>query len=123
MTDDACCLDAEQRNVVETQIAETCAFRSWKLHAVNCRSNHVHVVVTASAQPQVVRNQLKTWCTRRLKELEARRRETNGSRADKAPIRENWWTERGSHRFLNDQESLEAAIWYVGDGQDQPGER
>jgi hypothetical protein len=34
------------------------------------------------------------------------------------PIRENWWTERGSQRFLNDTASLEAAILYVRDGQD-----
>jgi hypothetical protein len=38
-------------------------------------------------------------------------------------VRENWWTERGSQRFLNDKESLEAAILYVRDGQDQPHER
>jgi hypothetical protein len=41
MTEDACILTSEQRKVVETQIAETCARRGWTLHAVNCRSNHV----------------------------------------------------------------------------------
>jgi hypothetical protein len=38
------------------------------------------------------------------------------------PIRENWWTERGSQRFINDSESLEAAILYVRDAQDNPRE-
>src|SRR5256885_16629826 len=47
MTEDACLLDPEQRAVVERQIAETCRVRGWVLHAVNCRSNHAHVVVTA----------------------------------------------------------------------------
>ena len=27
--------------------------------------------------------------------------------------REKWWTERGSQRYLGDEESLEAAVKYV----------
>ena len=54
MTEDACRLDGEQRGVVERQIAETCAVRGWELHAVNCRSNHAHVVVTADQAPRPV---------------------------------------------------------------------
>jgi REP element-mobilizing transposase RayT len=115
MTEDACILDDEQRITVERQIAETCRIRGWKLHAVNCRTNHVHFVVTAPLAPKIVRNQLKAWCTRRLKELEAKRR---GLTTKSSSIRENWWAERGSQRFLNDEESLEAAILYVRDGQD-----
>ncbi len=49
MTEDACRLTADQRSAVELQIAETCEHRGWHLHAVNCRSNHIHVVVTAIA--------------------------------------------------------------------------
>lgn len=125
MTEDAFRLDDEQRALVNRQIAETCSFRGWTLHAVNCRSNHVHVVLTASQSPEVVRNQLKAWCTRRLKELEiARRLETptrSVSEGTNAPsIRENWWAERGSQRYINDEDSLEAAIRYVLDGQDKP---
>jgi len=37
-------------------------------------------------------------------------------------IRENWWAERGSQRFINDSDSLQAAILYVRDGQDNPRE-
>jgi REP element-mobilizing transposase RayT len=138
MTEDACRLNGEQRGVVERQIAETCRMRNWELHAVNCRSNHAHVVVTADQAPKIVRNQLKAWCTRRLKELEAKRRlgeETPRSRfglvagastptrsVSEDPIREKWWAERGSQRFINDSESLEAAILYVRDGQDKPRE-
>ncbi len=123
MTDDACRLDAEQRDLIERQIGETCRFRAWKLHAVNCRTNHLHVVVTATAAAKIVRNQLKAWCTRRLKELENKRRQAIGSGAVTSRIRENWWAERGSQRFLNDEESLEAAIRYVRDSQDKPRER
>src|SRR6185295_17322067 len=55
MTEDACRLDADQRAEVERQIAETCEVRNWRLHAVNCRSNHVHVVLAANQHPKRVR--------------------------------------------------------------------
>ncbi len=115
MTEQACRLDREQRTIVEKQIEETCRIRGWKLHAVNCRTNHLHIVVTAEQHPDQVRNQLKAWCTRRLKDLEIKR-------CVREPIRENWWAERGSKRYVNDEDSLEAAIVYVLDGQDKPRE-
>jgi len=120
MTEDACRFDVEQRVVVDKQVAETCQVRGWVLHAVNCRTNHSHVVVTAKQAPKIVRNQLKAWCTRRLKELEVVRLQAQGRPFDASAIRENWWAERGSQRFINDEESLEAAILYVRDGQDKP---
>jgi REP element-mobilizing transposase RayT len=105
MTEDACWLSPEQRAAVEAQIAETCRYRGWTLHAVNCRTNHVHVVLTA---PHIVRSQLKAWCTRTLRRL-----------AEKAGVRRiNWWVKRGSQRYINDEASLEAAIAYVRDCQD-----
>jgi REP element-mobilizing transposase RayT len=113
MTEDACRLDPQQREAVHQQIAETCRHRGWQLHAVNCRTNHLHVVVTAPVDPKVVRSQLKAWCTRKLKSLA-------GALDPAATVRENWWAERGSQRYLNDEVSLEAAIIYVRDGQDGP---
>lgn len=114
MTDEACRLSAQQRALVESTIADHCLQRTWTLHAVNCRSNHVHVVVTAPQHPAIVREQFKAWCTRRLKELQ--RKSTPLGRV--AETRESWWAERGSNRFINDMRSLEAAICYVRDGQD-----
>jgi len=106
MSEDACILTSEQRRVVEAQIAETCAHRGWTLHVDNCRSNHVHVVVTADVfDPDRIQIDLKAWATRSLKK-------NFGSN------RENWWAERGSIRYLNSDEDLEAAILYVRDGQD-----
>lgn len=116
MAENACRLDPEQRRAVEEQTAETCRLRNWKLHAINCRSNHVHVVVSAADHPKEVRRQIKAWCSRRLKALET----TRLAAARKSmPIREHWWAERGSGRYINDLESLEAAILYVRDGQDK----
>jgi hypothetical protein len=120
MTENACRLDLAQREVVQDQVAETCQVRCRPLHAVNCRSNHVHVVLSADQAPKIVRNQLKAWCTRRLKELAVKRDEA--SKCTAATIRENWWAARGSQRFINDEDSLEAVILYVRDGQDKSRE-
>jgi hypothetical protein len=78
MTEDACILGAEQRRLVETTIADHCRIRVWELHAVNCRSNHVHVAVTANRKPEEVREQFKAWCTRNLKALEEARHKSSG---------------------------------------------
>ncbi len=114
MTEDACILDAEQRLLVEETIRDHCRIRGWELWAVNCRTNHLHVVVSADRHPDDVRKQFKAWCTRRLKENERMRRS-----GTKDTVRENWWAERGSRRYINDEVSLEAAILYVLDGQDK----
>jgi REP element-mobilizing transposase RayT len=115
MTDDACRLDERQRRLVEQTVAHHCRIRGWKLHAVNCRSNHLHVVVTANRQPNEVCKQFKAWTVRKLKQLGH-----SPGTLSKTPIhiREKWWAERGSKRFLNDEDSLEAAILYVRDAQD-----
>ena len=68
MTESAIVLDAEQRAIVESVIKKHCEIRKWTLHAAGCRTNHVHVVVTADRHPDVILDQLKSWCTRRLKE-------------------------------------------------------
>ncbi len=107
MSEDACRLNGPQRNAVEAQIAETCRHRGWHLHAVNCRTNHAHVVVSApDTRPKKIRADLKAWATRCLKEqFDAQR--------------DNWWADRGSIRWLWDEDDLEGAIGYVTEGQDR----
>jgi REP element-mobilizing transposase RayT len=114
MTDDACRLTPEQRQRVHDQIAETCEHRHWVLHAVNCRTNHVHVVLSSPTAPKTIREQLKAWCTRRLKEQQA------AAGVPVAELRENWWTERGSIRWIFQESDLATAIEYVLDHQDNP---
>jgi len=115
MTEPSLTLDVEQRRIVEDTIAEHCRIRGWHLQVVNARGQHVHVVVTAAGcDPEDVRDQFKAWCTRRLKERERK------LRPDAKSVRQNWWTQRGSARSWNDEESLEAAIVYVRDFQGQP---
>ncbi|MGL4423493.1 MAG: hypothetical protein ACRCZF_22745 [Gemmataceae bacterium] len=114
MTENACLLDREQRNLVEKTICEHCSIRGWTLYAVNCRTNHLHVVVLADRHPKIVQIEFKAWCTRRLKELE---RDRHGPTTT---IRKHWWVERGSRRYINDSKSLDAAITYVVEGQELP---
>jgi hypothetical protein len=122
MTDDACRLDLEQRRLVESTIAGHCRVRGWTLYAVNCRSNHVHVVVfAANRHPDDIREQFKAWCTRRLKEMEQERRRTTAADPDTcARTRQNWWAARGSGLYINDEDALEAIIHYVLESQDRP---
>ena len=106
LSEDACILSAEQRKLVEAQLEETCQFRKWVLQAKNCRSNHMHIVVGAyNVAPKKIRIDLKAWCTRRLKESD--------------PTRQNWFTERGSIRWLFDDESLDLVVQYVNEAQDR----
>jgi len=113
MSEVAITLTLQQRLVVEKSITDHCAVRKWSLHAVNCRSNHAHVVVTVPNRPiEVPREQFKSWCTGKLKELE---------RAlvpdTEMVLRENWWTERGWDEHVDDEPSLANFIAYVRDGQ------
>ena len=106
MTEDACLLSPDQRNLVQSQIEETCRYRGWVLYATNCRSNQLHVVIGAeNVIPKKLRGDLKAWSTRRLKRID--------------PAREKWWTERGSIRWIFDRESLDRVIQYVDDAQDR----
>lgn len=113
MTEPELTLSERQRNLVEETIAAHCEIRHWHLHVVNCRTQHVHVVVTAvNRDPDDVMDQFKAWCTRKLKEHD----EAEGLRKN----RKNWWTQRGSKRQLFDEASVEAAINYVLEGQGGP---
>jgi REP element-mobilizing transposase RayT len=113
MTERAITLDREQRRLVEKTIADHCQIRKWLLHAVNGRSNHVHVVVTAPGRLlEAPREQFKAWCTRKLMDRE---RLLLADRQIAA--REKWWTDRGWDEYIDDEDSLADVIAYVRDGQ------
>lgn len=118
MTEPALTLTDEQRRIVEDTIAAHCRIRGWHLHAVNARTQHVHVVVTAPGRnPEDVMDQFKAWCTRKLKERER----SLGTAGDS--VRQNWWTQRGSKRWINNNDDLCAAIQYVVEEQGEPTPR
>ena len=151
MVENPVLLDETQRQIVHETIRKHCEIRGWRLHAVNCRSNHCHTVVTAPSHAgEVVRDQLKAWCTRKLKDhqkqtlkrqgasppVPTRVEQTNvamdaasngeipdGSRRTATTLRQHWWTRKGSVRHLFDEESLEAATIYTLEAQDAGGSK
>ena len=108
MDTDAVVLDPGARRVVEAGIREHAEHKSWIIHALSVRSNHVHVVITASSErPERVMGGFKAWATRALR-----------TRALADPTG-RVWTRHGSTRWINDERSLLAAIDYVTRFQDR----
>ena len=118
MNEAAVLLDDTQREIVNQAVRDHCEHQGWELRAVNCRSNHCHVVAAAGVvDGEPVRDQLKAWATRRLREHE---------RANLAPdeeVRQRWWTRRGSVHKIFDEESLDAAAIYTLEAQDHGGSK
>lgn len=98
-------LDAKRRSVVRGTIMEAAEYRGWTIHALNVRTNHVHIVVGADETPERVMTTVKSWATRRMREEGVL---DPGSKA---------WTRHGSTRYLWKPEQLEAACRYVCEGQ------
>lgn len=112
MAESAVVLTKEQRALVEQTIRDHCRIRGWLLHAVNARSDHVHVVVTADRDPDEVMNQFKAWCSRKLSDAAGL-----VSAVAKKAGRRHWFTEGGDKRKIEDEEYLQNAIRYVLEGQ------
>ena len=53
--------DAAQMRLIESLIPAICDRGGWTLHARAAAPDHVHVVLTAAADGQVVRTLLKRW--------------------------------------------------------------
>jgi len=95
-------IDANSRRVIDQTIREVAAHRHWTIHALNIRTNHVHIVITApSHTPERVLIDLKSWCTRRLTEHACTTPDTR------------IWSRHGSTRWLNSQRSFDRACEYV----------
>jgi REP element-mobilizing transposase RayT len=100
--------EARQRLVVHRTICEVCDVRQWTLLALNVRTNHVHVVLSGTSEPEAMMTTLKAWATRRLRE------------AQLVPIGDCLWSRHGSTKYLWNGSAVEAACAYV---RDQSGER
>ena len=96
-------LTEEERQIVEQTIRRHCKIRNWTLHALNVRTNHIHVVVSAAIRPEKVMGEFKAWCSRRLNE--------------RLGAKHEWWTFHGSTKWINDEAYLENTIRYVLEGQ------
>ena len=94
-------LNASRRAATEKAIRETCKVRKWDLWALNVRSNHVQLVVSANCSSKKVRSALKANATREM-------RQSGCWSEENSP-----WSYRGSRRKLYTERALDAAIAYV----------
>jgi REP element-mobilizing transposase RayT len=101
-------LDSRRRTAINDAIQETCDLRKWKLWTKNVRTNHVHVVVSASCDPEIALRALKSNATRKM-------REAGCWHSSETP-----WARKGSKRWLWTHEQLKSAMKYVKDGQGEP---
>lgn len=92
-------LSGEHRSLVGEAIRAQCKHREWTLHALNVRTNHVHVVCSATPPPERVMGEFKAWASRRLHE----------SGVGTSYI----WTRHGSTRWIDTVAAFQRAVHYV----------
>ncbi len=101
-------LDESRRRIVLQAITEVCSYRQWVLLAAHVRSNHVHLVIHATSQPEKILNTIKSYASRYLNEVNL----------DEDRVRR--WTRHGSTRYLWKETEVEATIQYVVNEQGLP---
>jgi REP element-mobilizing transposase RayT len=104
MAEPPCWLTEDLRHEAQAAMTEACAFRGWRLHAINVQPDHVHVLVTA---PEVrgtrARQVLKDRATRALRARDAGRR--------------RWWTAGGKVEPVSGERRLHDLANYVNNRQ------
>jgi REP element-mobilizing transposase RayT len=104
-------LDGAQRSCIEAAARETCEIRGWHLYAINPRTNHIHLVVAVGVKkPEIALNAFKANATRKM-------RESGLWQSKISP-----WADKGSKRYLWNEQSIARAVDYVinGQGDDLP---
>jgi REP element-mobilizing transposase RayT len=99
-------LSPEMRASVTAAIREVCETRQWVLHAINVRTNHVHVVATGNVKAEVMMTTFKAYATRALRA------------AGLIGGGERMWTRHGSTRAVWNEQSLQNVWEYVTNMQD-----
>jgi len=103
-------LDGPQRSVVESAIRGVCVVRNYGLCAINVRTNHAHIVVSAPIMPEPIIIAFKSNATRELR--------TAGLISTGQKV----WSRGGSRRYLWRPNQMQGAVDYVicGQGDDLP---
>jgi REP element-mobilizing transposase RayT len=109
LAEDPASFDTQARRTIKEAIQETCDIRKWTLWAFNCRTNHVHAVVTANCKAKKVVTAFKANATRKLREAKCWRSE-----------RSPWVGRGGSKEYLWTEKELSDAIAYVLYDQGEP---
>jgi REP element-mobilizing transposase RayT len=115
-------LSTSQRRGVAAAIQEVAEHRHWKLHALNVRTNHIHIVVTANRHGKRVLVDFKSYGTRRLKflnDLPSACLTLGDDNSNEYRV----WTRGGSARPVGSENAFRRAIEYTLDeqGVNQPG--
>jgi len=92
-----------QADVLAAQLQQTAVYRGWSLLAFAIVTNHVHVVlgVAGDPNPSDLIGDLKSYGSRALNQRFER------------PQAGTWWTESGSKRKLDSEQSILGAIRYT----------
>ena len=98
-------LDAPRRELALQGIHAACAGRQWLLNAAHVREKHIHAIIDADCDGDVVLQALKAHASKRL----------NGSESERPR-----WARGGSARQLRDVESRRRAVRYVVVNQAEP---
>jgi len=101
-------LSARRRAILKESIRETCKIRRWRLWIVNVRTNHIHTVVSANCDPEIVLNAFKANATRKMRETQC------------WDSRSTPWARGGSKIWLWTEKQLIEAIAYVEYEQGEP---
>ena len=95
----------EQARVLVTQFHCTAAFRKWRFLAVAIMANHIHLIVNVHGDPdpETILRDFKSYGSRALNLQWGK------------PKSDTWWTESGSKRKLDTDNSVIGATGYVCD--------
>ena len=100
-------LNSNQRIAVESVCRKHAEIRGWELHAVNARSNHVQLLVTADADGKIVRGQFKANATNIL-------------RQHPNPIaNKKVWTRGGDIEIVDGDDAMDRVVLYITVAQDR----
>ena len=91
--------DVGQRGIILDTIVSHCLIKKWKLWAVHVRSNHVHLLVSAEDNVELVMKGVKSWATRNLRKA-----------GYDIPM---VWTRGGSKRYVFTHEKLKEKTHYI----------
>jgi REP element-mobilizing transposase RayT len=94
-------LTIEQRVFIESQFEGICARGSWKPIGIAAATDHVHAILTASAEGKAIRKWLKRWISEAMNTKWSLQSE------------EVWWAECGSIKWIWTEDYLDRAVEYV----------
>jgi len=95
----------QQRKVVEVAVTELCEQRKYDLKAINVRTNHAHIVLSAQINPERIADACKAFATKKLREEKLISTDVK------------IWSRGRSRRYLWKPHHVELAIAYVLYGQ------